>query len=949
MNSEQSSSASASYQTEAAAAAAAASHHPSNHAHVHSHLQHEQHSVAAVHPSMPSIMQHHPQIFMPAQQTSMNNGGLNINSGGLLYNNLIPGHYRYGVKPPAPPPGPLSYSNASSSQHSHHVKQQQQQQQQSLHSMKSSSQNHGAAQHALLQHTYQNVPRAATSSSSGAVTTTTTTTTQAAMMSQSSEYYLQVSEPDDEWDDVVIAPPASPEVEDDEQYYRPFRHHAAAAGNNGTAASISGGNSGGNSSMSKKGYEKRANQGSSHKSKTKQTVMEDITKPVDLLAVLLGGSVQQHGNENNRDNNVGDIAGLMEEAASKSQRARSMTNALAAKQTNSHDNGIHSKTEKNSSIEEKVDNDLYVATSNAHTEAALSFQKVYRSLLGLECKQGTTNSSDVLHRTVGGASLSPSEELAKSMLMLANTHARMAKSLGTMGVKWNMGKVDSGGWMMSKDSTLSSAGRGNAAMNNKSKATADGKNKGKQAGSTATEAKNTANVSSTSNNTSISSETLQHERLRMAVRGALDTANHEEDITNSTFLARSTVLNAAAIINKQQMSRVQSKSKNKMTERGMGRGTATEGMNEDGGVNPVDDLMKLEKELRCMDMALEMGNSVASLGAGAAGVGQGSFCVVPPGKSSYMTSSSMWTSGILGGAAGGGNAQQQQPHAKQHVRPNPQQQQGMAGVRSRANHLQGFLGAQAHPSTANSLGTAKASTTSPMTSPHQQQQGVQITPGNAALDQSWWGGGQGSILASSAISTAAASNNQQRLAPPNAGSNSQTNAASAARQQQTSTNTKQLMQLMDSLNRLGNENAQLMREVEDAKAARAEAKAAKDMMATFKVEYGQRFGKVKEALKRYPQQQQQNTGGGGGVDNPVVNSAYMKSASMQEIQKRDQMIKQLSTDLKKERDECKKKDSALQKYEAFYREVKARSAEKARQRQLQDQQLKRQQQQQQRP
>ena len=72
-------------------------------------------------------------------------------------------------------------------------------------------------------------------------------------------------------------------------------------------------------------------------------------------------------------------------------------------------------------------------------------------------------------------------------------------------------------------------------------------------------------------------------------------------------------------------------------------------------------------------------------------------------------------------------------------------------------------------------------------------------------------------------------------------------------------------------------------------------------------------------------------------NDPLI-SAYMKSASMLEIQKRDQMIKQLSTDLKKERDEVKKKDSALQKYEAFYREVKARSAEKARQRQLQEQQ-----------
>ena len=62
-------------------------------------------------------------------------------------------------------------------------------------------------------------------------------------------------------------------------------------------------------------------------------------------------------------------------------------------------------------------------------------------------------------------------------------------------------------------------------------------------------------------------------------------------------------------------------------------------------------------------------------------------------------------------------------------------------------------------------------------------------------------------------------------------------------------------------------------------------------------------------------------------------SAFIKSATIIEVHKRDLMIKQLSNDLKKEREECKRKDSALQKYEAFYREVKARSAEKARLRQ----------------
>jgi hypothetical protein len=66
------------------------------------------------------------------------------------------------------------------------------------------------------------------------------------------------------------------------------------------------------------------------------------------------------------------------------------------------------------------------------------------------------------------------------------------------------------------------------------------------------------------------------------------------------------------------------------------------------------------------------------------------------------------------------------------------------------------------------------------------------------------------------------------------------------------------MQLMDSLNRLGNENAQLMREVEEAKAARAEAVAAKNMMEQFKKEYNQRFLKVKEALEKYPRNASDN-------------------------------------------------------------------------------------------
>lgn len=324
--------------------------------------------------------------------------------------------------------------------------------------------------------------------------------------------------------------------------------------------------------------------------------------------------------------------------------------------------------------------------------------------------------------------------------------------------------------------------------------------------------------------------------------------------------------------------------------------------------------MKLEKELRIMDAKLEMGNSVANLGGGATATTSayrpdGSFCVVPPG-SSYMSSSSMWTSGIFLA----GNAQQQhQQHARQQARSktnnaNAQQQhhqQGIVGVRSRANHLQNFLGGGSH--TKGGASPTTAATIPPQSPQLQHPGGLQIVSpsNNVALDQSWWGvGGQGSILTSSAnLSAAAIAATAAASSPPSSSSHQQHSTmhhqlagrlnkvnpnndgdesdaiVAAARQNSTpsissssTTNAKQLMQLMDSLNRLGNENAQLMRMVEDAKGARAEAHAAREMMTKFKDEYGQRFEKVKEALRKFSNNNP-TTNGGGGVDNnnPVGN------------------------------------------------------------------------------
>ena len=68
-------------------------------------------------------------------------------------------------------------------------------------------------------------------------------------------------------------------------------------------------------------------------------------------------------------------------------------------------------------------------------------------------------------------------------------------------------------------------------------------------------------------------------------------------------------------------------------------------------------------------------------------------------------------------------------------------------------------------------------------------------------------------------------------------------------------------------------------------------------------------------------------------------SDFVRTASTSEqIQRQEQLIRKLTADLKKEKEESRKKDAALRKYESFYREVKARSAQKAAQRQAEQRQ-----------
>ena len=339
-------------------------------------------------------------------------------------------------------------------------------------------------------------------------------------------------------------------------------------------------------------------------------------------------------------------------------------------------------------------------------------------------------------------------------------------------------------------------------------------------------------------------------------------------------------------------------------------------------INPLDDMMELEKELRDMNMTLEMGvglgSSVASIGAGKKSLGGESFLVVPPennGGSSYMSSSIMWASGV-GKQHGRGRVQRgvsiPNPPSKQHI--------AQPGTIIRPGIKGGGGGPIITPGVKGNGGG-----------------GPVITSGGVAdLNSSWWG--QASALASS---TTSISNSMVGIRPP---SSSQT-TSSPIDPTSAPANTKQLVKLLDSLKAIGDENAVLMRELENAETARKQAKAADDAMERFREDYNKRFLKLKAALekfrKEYPDKRDANA-----ATNLFSNSEHLKSAMNAELQKRnaelqrrDKVIKKLQADLiqakadlKDSNEKSAKKDIALSKYEKFYKEVKMRSAARQAQR-----------------
>lgn len=125
----------------------------------------------------------------------------------------------------------------------------------------------------------------------------------------------------------------------------------------------------------------------------------------------------------------------------------------------------------------------------------------------------------------------------------------------------------------------------------------------------------------------------------------------------------------------------------------------------------------------------------------------------------------------------------------------------------------------------------------------------------------------------------------------------------------TNTSPQQVMQLMETIRRMGNENAALLRRVEQADADRHAAKSARAAMERFQREYSRRLALVQQQWR-----------------------ASATNTTQEEL------MRQLTVELQKEKEENRKKSVAIKKYEDFYRAVRARSAEKKKQQQLQEQQ-----------
>jgi hypothetical protein len=141
-----------------------------------------------------------------------------------------------------------------------------------------------------------------------------------------------------------------------------------------------------------------------------------------------------------------------------------------------------------------------------------------------------------------------------------------------------------------------------------------------------------------------------------------------------------------------------------------------------------------------------------------------------------------------------------------------------------------------------------------------------------------------------------------------------------------------------------------LQQMEESQRARVEAAAIKKEMLIFQKKYQERFQKLRGSLEEMYKKQERSSGqgqcSGSNHSNMVLDSDYLHrnrgdsaassvspATARQQIKTMEAQMRSLSQQLSKLQADSKKKDSQLKKYETFYKEVKARSAQRAAERQ----------------
>jgi len=350
--------------------------------------------------------------------------------------------------------------------------------------------------------------------------------------------------------------------------------------------------------------------------------------------------------------------------------------------------------------------------------------------------------------------------------------------------------------------------------------------------------------------------------------------------------------------------------------------------------NPIDDMLQLEKELKSMDMSLSIQTSIAKWAATNATkvanktsslshlVSQQTSQQPRPGQIGFnrITSTAMDSSWW-------GNASCVSTATNYTSLSNGSEPSGKCLIHTSKNAAApGSVHPSINPMTASISSWATSSTVFV---------GAPVLP----LSTQNYKNLASTVSTIAQIHTGSQSSHSNTSVPPHPNTNVGPGTANAA----PSTNTKQLLRLLDSLKTLGDENAALLQQMEEVQRTRVEAAAMKEEMKLFQRKYHERFQNLKSSLEEmYKKQEPGSTPSNSG--NVFQQSKFLQTqnaknnigTTRQQFMTMEAQIQSLSQQLSKMQADAKKKDSQLKKYETFYKEVKARSAQRAAERQKVD-------------